>query len=62
MRLFLKILFWILFAILCLISLHSIFNGGIDNMIQIIKQDGFFEFIKQFFVEIWTGFKTTIGL
>ena len=62
MRLFFKILFWCFFALLLLISFHSIFNGGIDNMVQIIKQDGFIEFIKQYFIEIWTGFKTTIGL
>ena len=62
MRIFLKVLFWILFALLIVISLHSIFNGGISNMVAIIKSEGFFEFLKQYFMEIWNGFKTTIGL
>lgn len=62
MHTFLKVLFWIFFGLLAIIALHSIFSGGISDMIQITKNEGFFEFLKQYFMEIWNGFKTTIGL
>lgn len=58
----LKILLWILLGLLVIISIHSIFTGGLSNAIAIIKADGFFEYIKQYFIEIWNGFKTTFGI
>lgn len=61
MRTFLKILFWVFFAVLVIVFMHSTFNGGIENMVEITKADGFFEFLKQYFMEIWSGFKTTLG-
>ena len=62
MQTFLKVLFWVFFAIILIIALHELFSGGIDNMITIIKQDGFFEFIKQYFMELWKGILHTFGL
>lgn len=62
MQTFLKVLFWIFFGLLIIIGLHSIFDGGLSNAVTIIKTEGFFEFIKQYFMEIWNGFKTTLGL
>ena len=61
MKLFLKITMWVFIGLFILIAIHSLFNGLIDDAIQISKTEGFFEFIKQFFVEIWTGFSTTFG-
>lgn len=62
MRTFFKVLFWIFFGLILLISIHSIFNGGIENMIEITKNDGFFEFLKQYFMEIWNGIRALFGM
>lgn len=56
---------WTIIAILAvLLTLYFLFaNDG--NGIELLKSlfsDGFFEGIKNFFVEIWEGFKHCVGL
>lgn len=62
----LKVIFRIIFAILIialvLVALHMLFNGGIEMYKQLIKEHGFWGAVKEFFVQIWTGFKATCGI
>ena len=62
----LKVLFRIIFAVLIialvLVSLHLLFNGGITYYKLMIQEYGFWGAVKEFFVQIWTGFKATCGI
>ena len=57
-----RVIFSIVFIVLILIALHLLFNGGVDTYKEMIKEHGFWGAIKEFFVQIWTGFKTTCGI
>lgn len=62
----LKVLFKLIFAIaiiaLVIISLHLLFNGGVDTYKALIDEHGFWGAVKEFFIQIWTGFKATVGI
>jgi len=57
-----RLIFTILIVGLVVIAIHALFNYGIGHYGDLIKQHGFWGSVKQFFVEIWTGFKTTFGI
>ena len=55
----------ILISIVCvIITLYFLFaNGGMGiEIFKDIFKGGFLEGIKEFFVSIWQGFKTVVGL
>ena len=57
-----RLIFSILIIALVVIAIHALFNYGIGHYGDLIKEHGFWGSIKEFFVEIWTGFKTTCGI
>lgn len=56
-----KIVLYVLIAIITLIALQWLFNGGIETYSHVIKTEGFFKFLGWFFTSIWEGFKATLG-
>ena len=57
-----RLIFSILIIALVVIAIHALFNYSIGHYGEMIKAHGFWGSVKQFFVEIWTGFKTTFGI
>lgn len=57
-----RLILTIVFVVLILIALHLLFNGGVDTYEAMIEKHGFWGAVKEFFKEIWTGFKTTCGI
>lgn len=57
-----KILIYVILGILSLFGIYHLFTGGATTMADIIKQDGFWSFIKQFFGELIKGIQMTLGL
>ena len=55
----------IIFSIFCfLITLYFFFGNGAAgiSIFEELFSNGFLEGIKEFFVSIWTGFKSVVGL
>ena len=56
---------WTIIAVFCVIlTIFFLFESdgsGIESLRSVFS-DGFFNGIKTFFVDIWNGFKSTVGL
>jgi len=63
-KLIFKIVGWIIAIACVLVSLYFFFgnNGYGITVFKEIFANGFWEGIKEFFVSIWNGFKTVVGL
>lgn len=58
-----KLLCWIISIAAIVLALYYLFAaGGIDQIKTSIEANGFWESFKEFFVQLWNGFKTTVGI
>lgn len=62
LKLIFRLIFSILIIALVIVALHLLFNGGIEMYKSLIKEHGFWGAVKEFFIQIWTGFKATCGI
>jgi len=61
-KLIFKILGYIISILCVLLTIYFLFAAeGIDTL-KSVFEGGFFEGIKDFFIGIWEGFKSTVGL
>ena len=59
----LKLLCWIISIAAIVLALYYLFAaGGIDQIKASIEANGFWGSFKEFFVELWNGFKATVGI
>lgn len=59
---FFKVVLWIVLPLLLLVGIQHLLNGGIENIITSISNDGFLIFLKDFFVSIYTGFRALLRI
>lgn len=53
----------IIIAIACaILTIYFLFAANGIEILQSVFEDGFLNGIKDFFIGIWEGFKTTVGL
>jgi len=61
-KLILKIIGIIIAVVCALFTIYFLFAANGIEILQSVFEDGFWNGIKDFFVGIWEGFKTTVGL
>lgn len=62
----LKFLFKLIIATVCivaiLVSLYFLFVGGGIELFKDMIKDGFWNFVKTFFIDLWNGFRSVLKI
>ena len=57
-----KIIWTIIAIVALLLAVYFLFAGNGIEILESLFKDGVWNGIKDFFIGIWEGFKTTVGL